>query len=545
MAVEKSFFYEDRESFSTIHDFILRSYQKFPELIFCKYLTDGVLYSKTYKEMYHAATAIGRNISENLQGKNHVALIGNSSFEWYSSYLGLMYYGVVAIPLDRQLSKEELLIQLDFAETDVLLYDDKFDDIAEYIKKNTKYCKRFINFDKKGEDEYFWDIVNAFQRPVDDKSIHIDPKQLAEIVFTSGTTGISKGVMLSHENLASNVSFAITIVNFKTGSTVLSIMPNHHTYELTCGIMAPLYFGASIAINDNIGRLISNFKIFKPDQMLVVPALLKIVRKEIMTKIKKQNKEFKFAFGLKLRSFMRVFNIDISKKLFAEIHEVFGGNLKVIICGGAFLKEELITFYRNIGINIVQGYGITECSPLISVNSDRKSKSKTVGKVGPNYKVRCVDGELQVSGNNVMMGYYKNPELTAQVMDGEWFKTGDLGLIDEDNFIKLIGRKKNLIILSNGENICPEELENLLDDIEIIDSSVVYEKDEQLAVEVFPKEAYVKENNITDIYDAVCVEIYKLNSTLPVFKQIQSIKLRSEPFEKTTTMKIKRNKIKK
>ncbi len=545
MAGKKDCFYEDRESFSTIHDYILRSYEKYPDVAFCKYLNSGVINSKTYKEMYHAATAIGRNIRENLLGKNHAVLIGNSSFEWYSSYLGLMYWGVVAIPLDKQLSNEELLIQTDFADADVLLYDGKYGDIAEYIKKNTKCCNRFICFDKKSDDEYFWDIVNANQSPIDEKSIHIDPKQLAEIVFTSATTGTSKGVMLSHENLASNVSFAIKTVDFKKGSTVLSVMPNHHTYELTCGLMAAMYFGVTIAVNDNIGRIIRNFKIFKPDEMVVVPALLKTFHKIILTKIKKQKKEFQFAFGIKLKMLLSIFNIDISNKLFPEIQEVFGGNLKVIICGGAFLKEELITFYRNIGINIVQGYGITECSPLISANTTQYSKSKTVGKVGPNYKIRCVDGELQVSGNSVMMGYYKNPELTAQAMDGEWFKTGDLGLVDKYNFIKLTGRKKNLIILSNGENVCPEELENLLDNIDIINDCVVYEKDEQIAVEVFPKEAYIKENNIVDVYNAVCTEVYKLNASLPMFKHIQFIKLRSEPFEKTTTLMIKRDEIKK
>lgn len=544
MANKKSFFYEDRDSFSTVHDLILRSYQKFPDVIFCKYLSDGILYSKTYKEMYQAATAIGRNVRENIQGKPHAALIGNSSFEWYSSYLGLMYYGVVAIPLDRQLSKEELLIQLDFADADVLLYDDKYDDIAEYIKANTKGCKRFINFDKKGEDEYFWDIVNTGRQPADEKDIRIDPKQMAEIVFTSGTTGTSKGVMLSHENLATNVMFGTSLVTMNPGGTVLSVMPNHHTYELTCGIMTPVYFGVSIAINDNIGRLIANFKIFKPDTMLVVPMLLKIVQKEILAKIKKQNKTAAFQFGIKLNKILKIIHADISHKLFKEIHEVFGGNLKSIICGGSFLKEELITFYNDIGINIIQGYGITETSPIISGNSDRFTKRGTVGKVGPMCKVKVVDGELYVTGQNIMLGYYKNPELTAQVMEDGWFKTGDLGYVDDENFIRLTGRKKNLIILSNGENVCPEELENLLDDIDIIDSSVVYEKDDQIAVEVFPKETYVKENNITDVYDAVCVEIYKLNTTLPVYKQIQAIKLRSEPFEKTTTMKIKRNKIK-
>ncbi len=494
--------------------------------------------------MYQAATAIGRNISENLQGKPHAALIGNSSFEWYSSYLGLMYYGIVAIPLDRQLSKEALLVQLDFADADVLLYDDLYDDVAEYIKANTKCCKRFINFDKKGDDEYFWDIVNADRQTPDEKNIRIDPKQLAEIVFTSGTTGTSKGVMLSHENLATNVMFGTSLVTMNPGGTVLSVMPNNHTYELTAGIMIPVYFGMSIAINENIGHLIANFKIYKPDMILVVPLLLKIFRKEILAKIKKQNKTAAFHFGIKLNKFLKIFHADISHKLFKEIHDFFGGNLKSIVCGASFLKEEIKTFFNDIGIYIIEGYGLTETSPIISGNSDRFTKKGTVGKVGPMCKVKSVDGELYVTGQNVMLGYYKNPELTAQVMEDGWLKTGDLGFVDEENFITLTGRKKNLIILSNGENVSPEELENLLEDIDIIDSCVVYEKDDQIAVEVFPKENYIKENNIADPYDAVCVEIYKLNTKLPVYKQIQSIKLRSEPFEKTTTMKIKRNKIK-
>jgi long-chain acyl-CoA synthetase len=540
----KSFFYENRESFTTIHDCILRSYQKYPDIEFCKYLKDGAVQSKTYSDMYIAATAIGRCIKENTQGKGHAALLGNSSFEWFSAYFGMMYYGVVAVPVDRQLSREELLSQVDNADVEVLLYDNKFKDIADYIKEKSQGCRRFICFDKNDDDEYFWDIVENNNGPVDESAIQIDPKQLAEIVYTSGTTGTSKGVMLSHENLASNVEFAISIVDFKPGDTILSIMPNHHTYELTCAIMTPMCLGMTIAINDTIAHLLNNFKLFKPHVVLVVPALLKIVQKEIVTKIKKQNKEFKFIMGINLKKLAGILHIDISKKLFSEIHEVFGGRLHQIICGGSYLKEELITFYDNIGINIVQGYGITECSPLISCNTDRNKKSRTVGKVCPRYKVRTVDGELQVSGSNVMMGYYKNPKLTAEVMDGEWYKTGDLGLVDSENFIKLVGRKKNLIILSNGENVSPEELENLLDDIDIIDTAMVYEKDDQIAVEVYAKEAYVKEHNITDVKQEVRSEIYKLNATLPVFKQIRSMSIRSEPFEKTTTLKIKRDKIK-
>ncbi len=541
MKAEDKFFYKNRETFNTIHDLILRAYQKYPDIVYCKYIANGEVRSKTYSEMYQAATAIGCDIKANCKNKCHAALLGTTSFEWLTSYLGCIYCGVVAVPVDRQLSKENLLAQIDYADAEVLLYDDKFSDVAEYIKNNSSCCRRFINFDRQGPDEYFWDIVLKNQQHVDVSKIEIDPLQLAQIVYTSGTTGTSKGVMLSHRNIASNINLGIQVVNMKPGETLLSVMPNHHTYELTVGIMAPLYFGLTTAINDNIGRLITNFKIFKPACIAVVPLLLKIVQKEILSKIKKQKKESAFAFAVQLSNFLKLFHIDITKKLFAQVHEVFGGSLNTIFSGGSFLKEELIVFYRNIGINIIQGYGITECSPVISCNSDRYSRKGTVGMVGSEYKVKIVDGEILVKGDNVMMGYYKNPELTAEVMDGEWFKTGDLGMVDEDNFIKLTGRKKNLIILSNGENVSPEELEDLLDDIDIIDTAMVYEKDDELAVEVFPKETYVKEKEVTNVYETVCDEIYKLNATLPVYKQIKSIKLRDTQFEKTSTLKIKRN----
>lgn len=534
------YFYEDRDEFSTVHDLIDRGYKKYPDKIYCRYLLNGIERTKTYSEMYQYAVSTGIFLSGLVTSSRHIALLGNSSFEWFTSYYGLLYSGIVAVPIDKQLSREELLRQINFADVEILLYGGEYTDIAKYIVENSECCRLSFCFDKtESDDIYLYDVLPPYL----DSDCHIaapDPSSIAEIIFTSGTTGIGKGVMLSHGNIVSSVKFGIRIVNPTPDDVLLSIMPNNHSYELTVGIISPIYFGVSIAINDNMRRLIKNFSLFKPTIMLVVPALLKMIQKEIFSSAKKQKKLLLFHSAVSVSRFFHIFGIDLSRKMFKDVYSTLGGSLKTIICGGSFLSGDLIEFYKDIGINVIQGYGITECSPIVSAFNERYAKKGSVGKVGPYCKVKCVDGEICVSGSNVMLGYYKNPELTADIIRDGWFYTGDLGYVDKNGFIKLTGRKKNLIILSNGENVSPEELEDHLINLAIVDSVAVYEENDKIAVEIFPSESYISDNNITDIAGVIRESVYKVNSSLPPYKHMQIIKVRSVQFERTTTLKIKR-----
>jgi long-chain acyl-CoA synthetase len=365
----------------------------------------------------------------------------------------------------------------------------------------------------------------------------IDTKKHSAIIYTSGTTGIGKGVMLSQENLISNITAAASMVFCGKDDVVISILPIHHTYEFTCTILAVLLCEATICFNESLKHLSDNLKLFKPTLLFLVPLISETVYKKIIVEATKSGKIKKLETGIKISNTLRFFGIDIRNKLFADVQNVFGGRLKKVVVGGAPMNSKISKAYRDIGILMLQGYGITECSPLVAVNREKQYNDRSVGLIVPCNEVRIKDGEIQVKGSNVMLGYYKNEQATKETFDGEWFKTGDLGYIDKEGFLFITGRKKNLIILDNGKNIYPEEMEGYLLVIKEIKEVVVYSENNLITADIYP------DVEIENVEKIIKRQIESINKTLPLYKQVQTIKFRQTEFEKTTTKKIKRHKV--
>ena len=358
-------------------------------------------------------------------------------------------------------------------------------------------------------DLYFDDLLRG---QTDGYSFSPDPDSLCTIMFTSGTTGKSKGVMLTHRNMAENA----TCLDMKLPerSVVLTVLPIHHAYCLSMDILKGFSLGAILCINDSLLRVAKNIKLFQPNMILMVPLMIETMARKLED-----------AAGLPP---------ELVRK------EVFGENLTTIFCGGAYLNPALIDLFEKYGITIQQGYGMTECSPVISTNLSWNIRKDSVGQLMPNCQAKSVDGELWVKGSSVMMGYYKMPEETAEALEDGWLKTGDLGYVDQDNFVYLTGRKKNLIITKNGENVSPEELENKIGENRLVLEVLVRENEGMIEAEIFPDYEYAKKQGIEDMRAALQKVIDQYNLNAPAYKKVYRLKVRETEFEKTPSRKIKR-----
>ena len=498
------------------------------------------------------------------------ALIGETCPEWLESYYAVISAGSVVIPFDKELAYEQIRGFLDIAEANAIIMSPKYsqkyeemnaagvfdnlelviriDDGTEWTIDDEKLVK-FSEFVKLGEGEERdsdADIMRKVAR--DDMSI---------MLFTSGTTGTSKCVMLSERNQIACVRSAVRATDFYEYDELLSVLPIHHTYELTINV-AIQSLGASVCINDSLKNVVKNLKIFKPTGIVIVPLFATTFQKKILDEVKKKGKETSLKLGMAASNAIRSVGFDMRRKLFSEILAAFGGNLKKIICGGAAMNPELMKFFDNLGITLCEGYGITECSPLIAVNPYYARKKGSVGPACDCCEARIdaeevdengnLTGEIQVRGENVMLGYYKNPEANAEVFteDG-WFRTGDIGHMDKDGYLYITGRCKSVIVLENGKNVFPEEIEEYLEEISEIAECVVVGRKKEGAEEVvltavvYPDfNAYEKNTDIGDIAADIKGKVMALNKKLPSFKQIRNIEIRKTEFEKTTTRKIKR-----
>ena len=358
-------------------------------------------------------------------------------------------------------------------------------------------------------DLYFDDLLRG---QTDGYSFSPDPDSLCTIMFTSGTTGKSKGVMLTHRNMAENA----TCLDMKLPerSVVLTVLPIHHAYCLSMDILKGFSLGAILCINDSLLRVAKNIKLFQPNMILMVPLMIETMARKLED-----------AAGLPPQLVRK---------------EVFGENLTTIFSGGAYLNPALIDLFEKYGITIQQGYGMTECSPVISTNLSWNIRKDSVGQLMPNCQAKSVDGELWVKGSSVMMGYYKMPEETAEALEDGWLKTGDLGYVDQDNFVYLTGRKKNLIITKNGENVSPEELENKIGENRLVLEVLVRENEGMIEAEIFPDYEYAKKQGIEDMRAALQKVIDQYNLNAPAYKKVYRLKVRETEFEKTPSRKIKR-----
>jgi len=475
----------------------------------------------TYTQFKSDVYALGTYLHSVGLKDSHVALVGENSYEWIVAYFAVVCGGNVIVPVDKELKTPDICELIERSDSVAFIHSDKFSETASALED--KLCLNLKDFDKfveKGNE-----LLAAGEKSFVD--IEIDIEKLCTIIYTSGTTGKPKGVMLCQKGLTVD---ALTACEFADllGSN-LTALPLHHSFAFTACVIAALIQGVTVFINNSLKDLFKDFSIAKPYHFLAVPMMLEAIYKKINKAIDKSGKRKLINFVIALNKALLKVGIDIRHILFKQIRESFGGNLQLLVTGGAVANPAVIQGLIDLGFIVLNGYGISECSPIVSVNATYDWKVGTIGKVLKGCEVKIIDDEICVRGDIVMLGYYRNEEATAEAFNGEWFKTGDLGYFDEDGFLYINGRKKNLIILNNGKNVSPEELEVLISNIENVVEVVVYGEDDLIAAEIYAEDK-------TGIEE----EIAKINETLPKYKKINRIKFRDTEFEKTTTKKIKR-----
>ncbi len=496
-----------------------------------------------------------------LSGKR-VALIGETSPEWVASYLAIVAGGGIAIPMDKELAVEAIEGFLATAEAEAIIYSATFHEKLASARENHPTLTTFIPLaGEAGENILpFADLLAKGEEALAAGYVlpERDHNAPATMLFTSGTTGTSKCVVLSEKNTCSCVNAACESVNFAASDVILSVLPIHHTYELAI-MIAAISVGITIGINDSLRHLMRNIAEIRPTGLVLVPLFVSTIYKRIMDKAKKQGKD-----GLIKKMIPVAAHLPrrMRRKLFAAIHETFGGRLEKIICGGAALNPELVKSFDAFGIQICEGYGITECSPLIAVNPYFANVPGCVGPAVPGCQARIAvtgknelgfdEGEIQAKGDNVMLGYYRNDEANAAAFteDG-WYRTGDVGYIDKRGYIHITGRLKSVIVLESGKNVFPEEIEEYLEDIEQIAESVVVGRKAEgsdtvlLTAVVYPnKDAFPEGTDKDTMYKVIYEKITEQNKRVASFKKIMALELRDEEFEKTTSKKIKRHLVK-
>ena len=464
--------------------------------------------SKTYEEVKRDSESVSCILKNmDLLGK-HVAVIGPTSYEWVISYFGIANSGSVVVPVDVQLPAADVCELLERADVSMLIYDELRLDVAKLAKTACPGLQHLVSMQSE--------LPKLLTEQGGSFNARPDQDGLCAILFTSGTTGRSKGVMLTHRNLTDNATSLD--MRIPAGTVSMTLLPIHHAYCFTMDILKGLYIGLTICINDSIMHVSKNLKLFKPEIILLVPMVIESI------------------YG-KLRDSGGI----LPKKMVAMA--AFGGSLHTICSGGAYLDPDYVDRFQEYGITVLQGYGMTECSPVISTNLEWNCKKESVGKLLPNCEARVVDEEIWVRGTSVMMGYYKMPEETAEALEDGWLKTGDLGYVDEDGFVFITGRKKNLIILANGENVSPEELENQLSRHPLVKEVLVSAGDRGIRAEIFPDLDYAKKKHVKDVDTALQNVLDEYNQTAPLYKKIQQLQVRETEFEKTPSKKIKRNQV--
>lgn len=502
---------------TTIREILTRTEEKYGSEDAVRYKAGkNEIVSRTYTQLKEDSEAFSRTLESLGQKGNHVAVIGKTSYEWLTAYFGIVNSGSVAVPLDVSLPADEVCELINRADVTVLVADDCRRDVQEMADKVCPKLKEIISMQKEQGGRRESDKVLSFSGLLEENRGSFqeipDPDQLCTIMFTSGTTGKSKGVMLTHRNMAENATCLDMKIPEKT--VLLSVLPIHHAYCLSMDILKGMSLGAVVCINDSLMRVAKNIKLFQPEMILMVPLMIETLAR-------------------KLEDASLIPPAIVKTK-------VFGKQLHTICSGGAYLNPDYIDLFKRYGITILQGYGMTECAPVISNNVSWNMKKESVGQLLPNCRAKTVDGELWVKGSSVMQGYYKMPDETKETLSDGWLKTGDLGYVDEEGFVFLTGRKKNLIITKNGENVSPEELENKLGESRLVQEVLVRECDGVIEAEIFPSEEYVKKKHIKDIKSALQKLIDDYNQSAPLHKRIYRLKVREQEFEKTTSRKIKR-----
>lgn len=528
-----------------------------------KYRTGDEVTEVTFRAFREDTLALGEALRELGVSGEHIAICAENSYRWINVYLTVLQSSGVFVPIDKELPDADFLNVLKDSDSTVLFYTHKHAAVLREHMAELGVIRYFISIGDDaeiGKGDRFLTLEGLLARGyalreaghTDFESEERDHEALAMLVYTSGTTGLAKGVMLTEHNLCAGVYFGMR--RCTPGKVGLSVLPYHHTYEAVPGILVAIHHHSTLCINENLRTVAKNLLFYKPDYIYLVPAFVEAFYKKIWATVEREGKGVAFSALLKFSNGLRKIGIDRRKELFGKVLDSFGGNLNMIVCGGAPIRAEMGAFFESIGISIFNGYGITECSPLVSCNLRTLNDCTTVGLPLECCEIRLDDesedgdGEICVRGDIVMKGYYKRPDLTAEVLEADgWFHTGDYGKITKKGQLVITGRKKNLIVLTNGKNIFPEEIEAYIQRIPYVSEVVVFGirdhhgLEETLGAEVFLNAEKVAEMKITDPEAALKKDIGRACQPLPAYKHISRIFIRPVEFEKTTTNKIRRS----
>ena len=523
---------------------------------------EGKYQTYTHKEVRDMINALGTSlINLGLKGKR-IAVIGENRYEWEIAYLSIVCGTGIVVPLDKSLPANELELLIERSDIEAIFYTKKYSDIIQNIKFSEKNkLKHLISMDNDENFEGIYsqkELIRKGKKLIEEGNkeflnAQINPKEMSIMLFTSGTTSKSKVVALSHENICTNLMDIGSVLDVTQEDVFLSVLPIHHVFECTVGFLLFLYTGAQTVFCRGIRHMVEDIKEHKVSVMASVPAIYEGIFKNIRKQLEKQGRLQEI---LEKEELCKNLSMEEKKKAFKEIHDMLGGNMKLMISGAASLNSEIEERYRKLGLNLVQGYGLTETSPVVAVGTKKAYKVGSIGKTVPSVEAKLVDvdengmGELIVKGPSIMIGYYENDEATKKALDADgWFHTGDLARIDEDGFIYISGRKKSVIVLNNGKNVFPEEIETLLNKVEGIKESFVYEKKEDGDVKVCVKIVYDKEiikelYNIEgedEIREFLWGKVKDVNRLMPKYKYVREMIITEEELIKTTTLKIKRH----
>ena len=520
----------------------------------------------THKEFRENINALGTTLIQMGLKDKRIALISENRYEWELSYLAVASGVGVIVPLDKALPDNELESLILRSQVEAIIYSSKYDVIMNTLreKKNTN-LKYFISMDLEENTQGIYAekaLVEKGKKLLTDGNktyidAKIDSKKMGIMLFTSGTTAMSKAVMLSHKNLVTNVMDIIQRFDLTDEDRFLSFLPLHHVFECTVGFLYPISIGGSIAFCEGVKHMAENIKEFEITAMISVPAVFDIIYRKVMKTIEKKGKLANLEKGKKVSQFLLKMKIDLRKQLFKEVHESLGPKLKLVVTGGAALDPETEKGFNDLGFDVEQGYGLTETAPVIAAETPKCRRLGSIGKKFPSVEVKIDDpdeegiGELMAKGPSIMLGYYENEEATKSALESDgWFHTGDLARIDKDGFIYISGRKKSVIVLNNGKNVFPEEIETLLNKVEGIKETFVFEKKEddgdvKVCVEIVYDKELIKElYNIEgeeNIKEFLWDKVKEVNKLMPKYKYVREMVITEEPLIKTTTLKIKRH----
>lgn len=555
------------ERYTDIKDMIEKTGEKYADRPAYLFRTEelGKLREITHREFRNQIKKLGTRLIDLGLKDKRIAVIGENCYEWCVSYLAVVTGTGIVVPLDKALPENEIESLIIRSEVEAIFYTKKYDEIMQKLKEkgNTK-IKYFISMN---EEEHKDNIYSFHKLLVEGKKLiedgdrrfidaKINPDVMGIMLFTSGTTAMSKAVMLSHKNIVSNLYDIASVIKLVPEDRMLSFLPLHHTFESTVGFLYPISCGCAIIFCDGIRHIGDNIKEFDITAMISVPALFEGMYRKVKKGIEKKGKWGKVEKGIKISNFLRKFGIDMRQKLFKEVHEAVGTKLRLFVAGGAALDPEYEKGFIDLGFTIYQGYGLTESSPVIAAEDDKYQRLGSIGKAFPSLDVKIDNqneegiGELLAKGPTIMLGYYNNEEATKETIEDGWLHTGDLAKIDKDGYIFITGRKKFVIVLKNGKNIYPEELEALVNKIEGVKESFVYGKPEEdgdfkiCAKIVYDKDIVKEIYNIEDekqIKEAIWNEVKKINKQMPAYKYIRDIIVTDKELIKTTTQKIKRH----